>query len=90
MDEGVGFTLSHVVEGTKLVGRVDLLQGKILPRDLDRLHQCAEANWMRFNKAKWQILHLGHNIPRQCYRQGEEGLEGWSVEKDLGVPFNSS
>jgi len=40
---------------------------------------------MRFNKAKCQILHSGHNNSMQCYRLGEEWLERYPSEKDLEV-----
>jgi len=44
---------------------------------------------MRFNKAKFRVLRLGHTNPMQHYRCGEEWLESCPVEKDLGVRVDS-
>lgn len=58
-------------------------------RGLDRLDQWAVANCVRFNKAKCQVMHFGHDNPMRCCRLGKEWLEICSVEKDLRVLVNS-
>ena len=62
LDEGIECTLK---------GR------KALQEDLDRLDRWAQANCMKFNKAKCWVLCLGHNNP--VCKAKSRGKSGWKI-----------
>ncbi|KAJ7420728.1 rna-directed dna polymerase from mobile element jockey-like [Pitangus sulphuratus] len=75
---------------SKLGDAVDSLEGQATQCHLDRLEHWAMINGMKFNKSKYQILHLGWSNAGHKYKVGEDCLESSSEEKDLGVMAGSS
>jgi len=82
--------LRKFADDTKLGWSVDLFEGrKALQRDLDRLDGWAEANCMRFNQAKFQVLHLGPTTPCNATGLGRSGWKAAQQKKNLGVLVDS-
>jgi len=85
-ESGVEYTLSKLVNDTKLYGAVDMLKGQDgIQRDPDRLERWAHANLMKFKKATCKVLYMGRDNLKHKYRLGREWLESSPEEKDLGV-----
>ncbi|KAJ7409503.1 RNA-directed DNA polymerase from mobile element jockey-like protein [Willisornis vidua] len=88
VDEGIKCNLRQFADNTKLGHSVDLLEDrKALQRDLNKLDQWGQANFMRLT-VKCQVLHMFHNHHMQHYRFGEEWLGSFPSEKDLGMLLN--
>ncbi|GAB0176341.1 mitochondrial enolase superfamily member 1 [Grus japonensis] len=86
LDDGIQYTLMKFAGGTKLNGEVDTSEARVtVQEDLDRLEEWANKKFMKFNKDKCKVLHLGKHNPGVQHRPGSTQLGSSSVERDLGV-----
>lgn len=63
-DSGIKCSISRFADDAKLSGAVDIIEGKgIIQKDPYRLKKWVHINLMRFNRAKYKVLHSGQDNP---------------------------
>ncbi|RMC06922.1 hypothetical protein DUI87_16373 [Hirundo rustica rustica] len=77
-DSDTEWTLCKCVNDSKLCSAA-------AQKDLDGLEWWARANLMKFNEAKFRVLHMGWSNPRHEHRFGREWIENNPGDKDLGT-----
>ena len=76
MDSGTKCIFSKSADDTKMSSAIDMPEGlDVIQMDLDKLEKWAYVNFMRFNKAKCKVPHLGQGNPQYQCSLGDEGIE---------------
>ena len=84
LDNEIECTLSKFADDTKLNVAVDTPEGQdAMQRDLNKLEKWVCMKFMRFNKAKCKILHLGQGNPHYQYRR-KKGLRAALLRRTWG------
>jgi len=84
-DSEITCTLSTFADGTKLSGVVNMPERwDGIQRDLEKLEKWAPVDFMRFNKAKGKVLHLGWGSPRYQHRLGVKGWRAALLRRTWG------
>lgn len=53
--------------------------------DFDRLKRWDHGSFIKFNKAKYKVLHMGQGNQKLRHRLGREWIQSSPEEKDLAV-----
>jgi len=56
-----------------------------LQKDVDKLKCMEITKYMKFDKSKCDILHMGWGNPGYMYRLGDKRQQSSATERDLGV-----
>jgi len=84
-DSEITCTLSTFADGTKLSGVVNMPERwDGIQRDLEKLEKWAPVDFMRFNKAKGKVLHLGWGNLRVQHRLGVKGWRAALLRRTWG------
>lgn len=87
LNDGAEYILRKFTDGTKLGGVADIPKGcAAVQRDLNRPKEWTDRNFMKFNKGKRTVLHLGGTAPctSMCWKATwQKGAWGswWQVEQ---------
>ena len=76
IDSGVECTLNKFADDSKLWGVVDTPEGwDAIQRNLDRLEQWPQVNFMGFSKSKCKVLHLVRGNIHYQYKLADETMK---------------
>lgn len=79
-----------IADDTKLGGVASTLKScSATQRDLYRMEKWDEGNLTKYNKEKYEVLHLGRKNPIHQYRLEATKLESSFAENDLEVLMDS-
>jgi len=83
-DSGTECTLSKFANDIKLCDAINTPEGRdAIQRDIDRFERWACESLMKFNKAKYKVLHMGWGNPKHKYRLDMEWIDSSPAKKDL-------
>lgn len=87
LNSEIEYMLTTFVDGTKLGGVANTLQGRAwIQNDLNQLKKWSAINKMKFSMDKCEALYLGQNNCMPKYRLGNE--LAYRIAKDLGFAVN--